>query len=173
MRIAAIDDLHGNLPALEAAIGKIRQQGVDRVVGGDVLPGPMPVETLERLRDRDLRSVYLRQRGGRARTIGGQGQPLCSRRIPVIRWTAERLLPEHRRFLKARPKTLGRDLPGGAPITVGSGSPGVMPGDGPRGRSREPFRPAFAPGFPESNGDNCLLTPNFRFVDLPFSRLLA
>ena len=36
---------------------------------------------------------------------------------------------------------------------------------------------AFAMSLPESflnrTGDNCLLTTNFRFVDLPFSRLLA
>ena len=43
MRVAAIYDIHANLPALEAVIREIRQAEVDQiVVGGDVLPGPMP-----------------------------------------------------------------------------------------------------------------------------------
>lgn len=47
MRVAAIYDIHGNLPALEAVLEDIRQAEVDHiVVGGDVLPGPMPRETL-------------------------------------------------------------------------------------------------------------------------------
>jgi len=40
MRVAAIYDIHGNLPALEAVISALREQ-VDRiVVGGDVGPRP-------------------------------------------------------------------------------------------------------------------------------------
>src|SRR5207253_880128 len=72
MRIAAIYDIHANLPALEAVIGKIRHEQVDGiVVGGDVLPGPMPLETLERLQDLDCpRPAYLWQwRGRGARTL--------------------------------------------------------------------------------------------------------
>ena len=43
MRIAAIYDIHANLSALEAVLQEIRQAKVDRVVvGGDVLPGPLP-----------------------------------------------------------------------------------------------------------------------------------
>ena len=50
MRVAAIYDIHGNLPALEAVLTDIRQVGVDRiVVGGDVVPGPLVRESLERL----------------------------------------------------------------------------------------------------------------------------
>jgi Icc-related predicted phosphoesterase len=50
MRVAAIYDIHGNLPALEAVLEELRQQDVDRVVvGGDVVPGPMVRETLARL----------------------------------------------------------------------------------------------------------------------------
>jgi len=52
MRVAAIYDIHGNLPALEAVLQDISQAGVDRVVvGGDVLPGPMPRETRTCLMD--------------------------------------------------------------------------------------------------------------------------
>ena len=47
MRVAALYDIHGNLPALEAVMAEVRQAGVDLiVVGGDVLPGPLPNETL-------------------------------------------------------------------------------------------------------------------------------
>lgn len=36
-----VDDIRGNLPALEAVLQEIRQVGVDHVVvGGDVFPGP-------------------------------------------------------------------------------------------------------------------------------------
>ena len=55
MRVAALYDIHGNLPALEAVLQDLRQADVDQVVvGGDVVPGPMPRETLRRLLDFDL-----------------------------------------------------------------------------------------------------------------------
>ena len=47
MRLAALYDIHGNLPALEAVLEQVREAAVDHVVvGGDVLPGPMPRETI-------------------------------------------------------------------------------------------------------------------------------
>ena len=50
MRVAAIYDIHGILPAVAAVLDDVRRAGVDLiVVGGDVVPGPMPRETLERL----------------------------------------------------------------------------------------------------------------------------
>src|SRR5438445_181175 len=60
MRVAALYDIHGNLPALEAALQGIRQADVDRiVVGGDVVPGPMPRETLSRLLDLDVPTHFI------------------------------------------------------------------------------------------------------------------
>lgn len=47
MRIAALYDIHGNLPALEAVLREVAGEDFDRVViGGDVLPGPMSSECL-------------------------------------------------------------------------------------------------------------------------------
>ena len=55
MRVAAIYDIHGNLPALEAVLQEIRHEEVDHVVvGGDVVPGPMLRETLTCLLDLDI-----------------------------------------------------------------------------------------------------------------------
>ena len=50
MRVAALCDIHANLPALEAVLREIRRENVDQiVVGGDLVPGPMPRETIARL----------------------------------------------------------------------------------------------------------------------------
>ena len=54
-RVAALYDIHGNLPALEAVLDEVRDARVDLiVVGGDVLPGPMPREALVRLLSLDV-----------------------------------------------------------------------------------------------------------------------
>jgi predicted phosphodiesterase len=51
MRILALYDVHGNADALEAVLADPRAAGPDAiVVGGDVVPGPMPVETVDRVR---------------------------------------------------------------------------------------------------------------------------
>ena len=66
MRVAALYDIHGNLPALEAVLAEVEAAAPDLVVvGGDVVAGPLPGETLERL-------VAL----GRPRPLGdGQRRP--------------------------------------------------------------------------------------------------
>lgn len=50
MRVAALSDIHGNLPALEAVLREVEREGVDAiVVSGDTISGPWPAEVLERL----------------------------------------------------------------------------------------------------------------------------
>jgi predicted phosphodiesterase len=50
MRVAALYDIHGNLPALDAVLTEVEREGFDTiVVGGDVFWGPWPAETLDRL----------------------------------------------------------------------------------------------------------------------------
>jgi len=59
-RVAALYDIHGNAPALEAVLAEVRALGVDRVVvGGDVVLGPMPIECLALLRALDVPVDYL------------------------------------------------------------------------------------------------------------------
>jgi predicted phosphodiesterase len=58
VRVAALYDIHGNLPALEAVLAELESDGVERiVVGGDVLWGPFQSECLDALRRRD--AVFL------------------------------------------------------------------------------------------------------------------
>ena len=48
MRVAALYDIHGNLPALESVLEELQHVTVDQiVVGGDVLSGPMQQDCLE------------------------------------------------------------------------------------------------------------------------------
>src|SRR5262249_33094279 len=60
LRVAALYDVHGNLPALEAVLADVARERVDAiVVGGDFAAGPMPVETFDRLRGLGDRALFL------------------------------------------------------------------------------------------------------------------
>jgi len=115
MRVAALYDLHGNRPALDAVLADVERAGVDRVVvGGDVLPGPMPRETLERLQSLDVPVDYLRGNGDRE-TL--QEHPERPSRIPEtarqqLRWCRAQLSDVQALAIEAWPATLRYDVPG-------------------------------------------------------------
>jgi putative phosphoesterase len=47
VRVAALYDIHGNMPALEAVVRELEHEDVDAVVvGGDVVAGPFPEDVL-------------------------------------------------------------------------------------------------------------------------------
>jgi predicted phosphodiesterase len=119
MRVAAIYDIHANLPALEAVLQEIRRAEVDQiVVGGDVLPGPMPRQTIKCLMDLDIPLQYIQGNGDRevlAQMAGTETD--WYRTAPEqwrepVRWTAQQLLPEYDRWLAGWPKTLRVEIKG-------------------------------------------------------------
>jgi putative phosphoesterase len=116
MRVAAIYDIHGNLPALEAVLQEIRQAEVDRVVvGGDVVPGPMPRETLRCLLDLAIPVQFIY--GNCEVAVLEQMAGKDSAKVPephrlIMRWTAGQLSPEYQRLLAGWPKTLRVEIGG-------------------------------------------------------------
>ena len=116
MRIAALYDIHGNLPALEAVLDDVRRANVDQVViGGDVVPGPMPRETLACLLELELPVQFIRGNGDRvvrARMGGAESPEVPEPFREAIRWNAEQLRPEDERVLGSWPTTLSLEIPG-------------------------------------------------------------
>jgi len=98
MRIACLYDIHANLPALEAVIADVRHARAYRiVVGGDVLPGPMPRETLDALAALDIPADYIIGNGDREAAAAARG-PVGSV-IPeffreAMQWNAAQLRPD-------------------------------------------------------------------------------
>lgn len=109
MRVAAVYDIHGNLPALEAVLHEIREAAVDLIViGGDVLPGPMPDEALDRLARIEIPAVCILGNGERevlAVLDGAESTGVPEAYRPVMHWVAQRLQPEHVRWITAWPPT--------------------------------------------------------------------
>ena len=114
MRVAVIYDIHGNLPALEAVLREIRREGVDQVVvGGDVVPGPMPRESLACLRDLDLPAHFIRGNGEAAvlaYLAGVDEGNLPEQAREAVSWTAQQLDPEDERLLASWPGTLRLEI---------------------------------------------------------------
>ena len=106
MRIAAIYDIHANLPALEAVLQELHDLKVDLiVVGGDVLPGPMPQETIHALLDVEIPTVFIHGNGDREvlAQMGGIEsdwyRTAPERWREPVRWTAQQLQGNHQRLL--------------------------------------------------------------------------
>jgi len=115
MRVAAIYDIHGNLPALEAVLGEIRAEGVDEiVVGGDVVPGPMPRETLARLLELDVPIHFIRGNGDRVVLNAMEGAEPGEVPEPYragIHWAATEMRG-YEPVLAGWPLTLALEIPG-------------------------------------------------------------
>ena len=113
MRIAALYDVHGNLPALEAVMAEVHREAVDLVVvGGDVLPGPMPAETLDYITSLDLPTRFLQGNGDREvlnQLAGVESSILPPAWRDVMRWVAEQLTADHGRVLASWPATQAVD----------------------------------------------------------------
>ena len=108
-RIAALYDIHGNLPALEAVMAEVRAAGVEHiVVGGDVFPGPMPRETMAYLATLDIPVDFIRGNGDRV--VLEQAAGIESPEVPepfrdIVRWNAAELTVEHQQVVGRWPAT--------------------------------------------------------------------
>src|SRR6478736_2011783 len=110
MRIAAIYDIHANLPALEAVLDEIGRAGVNQIiVGGDVFPGPMPRETLACLLESPMPTHFIYGNGDRevlARIKGIETEwyrAASEQWREPVRWTAEQLDADDQRHLASWP----------------------------------------------------------------------
>jgi predicted phosphodiesterase len=138
MRIAALYDIHANLPALEAVLEDVRDAAIDQVVvGGDVIPGPMPREALELLLGLDVPVRFIHGNGELAvlAQIGvadanavaywgtTSGEPLPEPLRGVLRWTAEQIHPDYDDVLRSWPKTCRLKVAGLGEVLFCHGTP--------------------------------------------------
>ncbi len=111
-RVAAISDIHGNLPALDAVLQDIRRVGAEEiVVCGDVLPGPMASGCIACLQQSGIPTRFIHGNGDReviALLSGKETEWYRTAPEPwrePVRWAAQQLSPEHRTFLDGWPST--------------------------------------------------------------------
>lgn len=109
MRIVALYDIHGNLPALESVLADIKKESVDMIVfGGDILPGPMPSECFSLLMSFGVPVDAIKGNGeAEALTHLGGGELI---RVPEkfrdwVRWSAEQLSVDQIAQIKTWPST--------------------------------------------------------------------
>jgi predicted phosphodiesterase len=106
MRVAALYDIHGNLPALEAVLADPRFASADVVVcGGDLVAGPMPGECLELLRGLGDRVLFVRGNGDRETVTPPDSGTLAE----IGRWCRERLTPDQLAEVASWPLTVTVD----------------------------------------------------------------
>jgi predicted phosphodiesterase len=113
--VAALYDIHGNLPALDAVLAELHADPPDAVVlGGDIAAGPQPVAVLERLRSLPWPVHPLRGNADRFVVMGYDGTiPEHLLDQPLYRadaWTATFLERADRDWLEALPPVVRLEL---------------------------------------------------------------
>jgi predicted phosphodiesterase len=101
VRVAALYDVHGNLPALDAVLAEVEREDVDAIVsGGDLVSGPMPVEVFDRLLSRpDVRFLL-----GNADRLVVDASPSAQEELHS--WCANRLGTDRLESVSAWPVTV-------------------------------------------------------------------
>jgi putative phosphoesterase len=116
MRVAALYDIHGNLPALEAVLQDLHTMAVDLiVVGGDAVLGPMPRETLEYLLAFPLPVQFIQgncEREMLVQLAGGEPTTVPPAFREITRWVSDQLHPDQKRLLATWPPAIQLEIPG-------------------------------------------------------------
>jgi predicted phosphodiesterase len=122
MRVAAVADIHGNLPALDAVLADVQEEGADLIVlNGDLADGPMPAPTLDRLAELGDRAVWVRGHSDRRLVDAFDGNFM----IPGLdtdpsadwfEWCAARLNQGYRDQLADLPPLVTLDVDGLGPV---------------------------------------------------------
>jgi predicted phosphodiesterase len=129
MRVAALYDIHGNVPALEAVLAEVDVLAPDAiVVGGDVAFGPMVSETLARLRGLGERARFVMGNCEReliaafdaGATPEDAGDDLIAR---FNAWAAQRLSRDDRDFMAGFAPVVSLELDALGPALFCHGSP--------------------------------------------------
>ncbi|PKR83733.1 metallophosphoesterase family protein [Heyndrickxia camelliae] len=117
MKIAALYDIHGNLPALNAILKDLEKVKPDLIIfGGDIVSGPMPRQTLERIFSLTDNIRFIRGNGDREVVTAFDNYPLpptmSEKGRQKTQWVAEQLTRPHRDFLSELPETLTIEVDG-------------------------------------------------------------
>jgi putative phosphoesterase len=120
-RIAVITDIHGNLPALEAALARIEALGIDGVYcGGDLVGyGPQPNEVCALIQEHAIPTIYGNYDYAIARDLDDCG---CAYVTPHDREIGQRSVEWTLAHTDRAAKDFMRDLPFDLRLTVGERS---------------------------------------------------
>jgi putative phosphoesterase len=100
VRVAGLYDVHGNLPALEAVLAEVEQEGADLIVsGGDVVWGPQQGECIAALREVGAWFVS-----------GNCERDVLDARSESSAWCHERLTVDERELVSAWPSALDLEI---------------------------------------------------------------
>jgi len=114
MRIAALYDIHGNLPALETVLQEVHGADVGLViVGGDVVPGPMSLEVLECLLNLDLPVQFIKgncEIDALAEMTGTSAVRVPEAVREIMKWSAEQIFPVYEQLVAGWAKTLSFEI---------------------------------------------------------------
>jgi putative phosphoesterase len=118
-RVAVITDVHGNLPALEAALARIEALGIEEVYcGGDLVGyGPHPNEVCALLEERGIPTIYGNYDYAIARDLEDCG---CAYVTQHDRELGQRSIEWTLQHTDARSKAFMRELPFDLRFTVGA-----------------------------------------------------
>jgi putative phosphoesterase len=110
--LAALYDVHGNLPALEAVLAEAGDAQL--VFCGDLAAGPLPAETLDRIMELD--ALVLRGNADRELLSGPSGGL-------IDEWVVGQLDDRHREYIAALPEQIELDVEGVGHVLFCHGSP--------------------------------------------------
>lgn len=127
MRTAVLADVHGNLPALEACLAAAARAGAERLVlGGDIVAGPFPAQTLDLLRAQDLPLLGVRGNGESDVLAAADGTRVAEAGdvwAERDQWVAAELDTGQLDYLRGLPGSLTEQLPGLGAVCFCHGTP--------------------------------------------------